>query len=188
MKKDIHPNYIKSTVKCACGNTWETMSTKPEINVEICSACHPYYTGKQKLVDTEGRVDKFMARKKKAEAFKNSVRPKEKPAEKVKEEKPAEITPKEVEKLDKEMVEIEKEFEEETIESKPSNSASDEAPLDKSNSAASDAVSLDKEEKAKNPEKTFENKEDKSNIASDEAPLDKSNSATSDAASQDKEK
>lgn len=62
MKKGIHPNYQKAVVRCACGNTFETGSTKPEINVEICSACHPYYTGKQKLVDTGGMVGKFKKR------------------------------------------------------------------------------------------------------------------------------
>ncbi|MFO7636947.1 MAG: 50S ribosomal protein L31 [Clostridia bacterium] len=59
MKKDIHPKYGKSEVKCACGNAFETGSVKSEIRVEICSSCHPFFTGKQKLVDTGGRVDKF---------------------------------------------------------------------------------------------------------------------------------
>jgi large subunit ribosomal protein L31 len=59
MKKGIHPDYKKATVHCACGNTFETRSTKEDINVEICSECHPFYTGKQKLVDSGGRVDKF---------------------------------------------------------------------------------------------------------------------------------
>ncbi len=62
MKQDIHPDYKKCTVTCACGNTFETGSTKDEIRVEICSACHPYYTGKQKLVDTGGRVGRFKKR------------------------------------------------------------------------------------------------------------------------------
>lgn len=62
MKEKIHPNYIKSTVKCACGETFETKSTKPNINVDICSNCHPFFTGKQKLVDSGGRVDKFNKR------------------------------------------------------------------------------------------------------------------------------
>lgn len=60
MKDGIHPKYEKAIVTCACGNTFETRSTKPTIRVEICSACHPFYTGKQKLVDTEGRVEKFL--------------------------------------------------------------------------------------------------------------------------------
>ena len=62
MKKGIHPAYAPSTVRCACGNTFETMSAIPEIRVEICSACHPFFTGRQKIVDTEGRVDKFLQR------------------------------------------------------------------------------------------------------------------------------
>ena len=59
MKKDIHPKYEMATVKCACGHTFETRSTKPEIKVEICSNCHGFFTGKQKLVDSAGRVEKF---------------------------------------------------------------------------------------------------------------------------------
>lgn len=59
MREGIHPNYTKATVRCACGATFETGSTKPELRVEICSQCHPFFTGKQKLVDTGGRVDKF---------------------------------------------------------------------------------------------------------------------------------
>ena len=62
MKAKIHPEYTKSTVTCACGNTWETRSTAGDIKLEICSACHPFFTGKQKLVDTAGRVEKFMAK------------------------------------------------------------------------------------------------------------------------------
>lgn len=62
MKEGIHPKYDASTVHCACGNTFETKSTKPEINVEVCNVCHPFYTGKQKLVDTGGRVDRFKKR------------------------------------------------------------------------------------------------------------------------------
>ena len=59
MKAGIHPKYGKAIVKCACGNTFETGSTKSELRVEICSACHPFYTGKQKLVDSGGRVERF---------------------------------------------------------------------------------------------------------------------------------
>lgn len=62
MKDGIHPNYDKCTVKCACGNTFETKSTKSELKVDICSKCHPFFTGKQKLVDTGGRVDRFNKR------------------------------------------------------------------------------------------------------------------------------
>jgi large subunit ribosomal protein L31 len=62
MKEGIHPNYKSATVHCACGNTWETRSTVKDIHVEICSDCHPYFTGKQKLVDTAGRVERFRQR------------------------------------------------------------------------------------------------------------------------------
>ncbi|MCF7819992.1 MAG: 50S ribosomal protein L31 [Candidatus Pacebacteria bacterium] len=63
MKKDIHPKYYKDAkVSCACGNTFTTGSTEPEIKVELCSKCHPFYTGKQKLVDTAKRVEKFQAK------------------------------------------------------------------------------------------------------------------------------
>jgi large subunit ribosomal protein L31 len=63
MKKDIHPKYYQDAkVVCACGNTFTTGSTKPEIRVDLCSACHPFYTGKQKLVDTARRVEKFQAK------------------------------------------------------------------------------------------------------------------------------
>jgi len=74
MKKDIHPQYFKEAkVTCACGNSFEVGSTVENISVEICSACHPFYTGKQKLVDTARRVDKF---KKKIEAAKDATRSK----------------------------------------------------------------------------------------------------------------
>jgi large subunit ribosomal protein L31 len=59
MKKDIHPEYQKATVHCACGSEFETSSTLKEIKVEICSQCHPFFTGKQKLIDTAGRVERF---------------------------------------------------------------------------------------------------------------------------------
>ncbi|MBE7046348.1 MAG: 50S ribosomal protein L31 [Ruminococcaceae bacterium] len=62
MREGIHPEYKEATVKCACGATFVTRSTKENINVEICSQCHPFYTGKQKLVDTGGRVEKFRKR------------------------------------------------------------------------------------------------------------------------------
>jgi len=120
MRKDIHPKYEEATVKCVCGNTFTTRSTVKEISVEICSACHPFFTGTQKLVDSAGRIERFMkkygkdyvaaeeepkgkgeapaepkaeakpAGKPKAEA-KPAEKPKaEKPAEKPKAEKPAE--------------------------------------------------------------------------------------------------
>lgn len=59
MKKNIHPNYEEATVSCACGSSFETRSTRKEIKVEICSACHPFFTGKQKLIDSAGRIEKF---------------------------------------------------------------------------------------------------------------------------------
>ena len=59
MKKDIHPEYVECTVSCACGNTFKSRSSKSEIKVDICSACHPFFTGSEKIVDSAGRVDKF---------------------------------------------------------------------------------------------------------------------------------
>ena len=59
MQQGIHPNYVEATVKCACGETFKTRSTKEELRVDICSKCHPFFTGKQKFVDAGGRVDKF---------------------------------------------------------------------------------------------------------------------------------
>ena len=59
MKKGIHPDYVETTVTCACGNQFSTRSTVPQIKVDICNACHPFYTGKQKYVDTTGRVERF---------------------------------------------------------------------------------------------------------------------------------
>jgi large subunit ribosomal protein L31 len=59
MKADIHPKYVACKVTCGCGSTFTTRATVPELNVEICSSCHPFYTGKQKFVDTAGRVEKF---------------------------------------------------------------------------------------------------------------------------------
>ncbi|MGA2091046.1 MAG: 50S ribosomal protein L31 [Endomicrobiales bacterium] len=62
MREGIHPEYVESTVQCACGFTFKTRSTQPAIRVEICSHCHPFYTGKQKLLDTAGRVERFQKR------------------------------------------------------------------------------------------------------------------------------
>jgi large subunit ribosomal protein L31 len=59
MKKDIHPDYVATTIKCACGNVMEVGSTKADIKIEICSRCHPFFTGKQKLIDTAGRIERF---------------------------------------------------------------------------------------------------------------------------------
>jgi len=66
MKKDIHPDYLSTTVTCACGNVMEMGSTKADIKIEICSKCHPFFTGKQKLIDTAGRIERF---RKKYEKF-----------------------------------------------------------------------------------------------------------------------
>ena len=59
MKTDIHPRYVDCTVRCGCGNTFETRATVPEMKIEICNVCHPFYTGNQKFVDAAGRVDRF---------------------------------------------------------------------------------------------------------------------------------
>ena len=66
MKKGIHPEYPEVMVSCACGNSFPTRSTKKDVRVEICSACHPFFTGKQKLVDSAGRVERFERRYKKS--------------------------------------------------------------------------------------------------------------------------
>ena len=71
MKAEIHPEYTTVTVKCVCGKSWETRSTAgADLHVDICSACHPFYTGKQKLVDTAGRVERFRKRYEKVEKLK----------------------------------------------------------------------------------------------------------------------
>lgn len=76
MKTDIHPKYYpKAKVKCACGNTFTVGSTKESIEVEICHACHPFFTGKEKLVDTAGRVEKFKARLAKKASLKQPAKP-----------------------------------------------------------------------------------------------------------------
>jgi large subunit ribosomal protein L31 len=59
VKEGIHPKYFDVEARCACGNTWKTRSTKQELHLEICSSCHPFFTGRQKLIDTEGRVERF---------------------------------------------------------------------------------------------------------------------------------
>lgn len=68
MKADIHPKYVEAEVRCACGNTFKTRSTRPVIVVGICNVCHPFFTGQQKFVDTAGRVDKFQQRLAKTQA------------------------------------------------------------------------------------------------------------------------
>jgi large subunit ribosomal protein L31 len=62
MKAKIHPQYVEATVHCACGNTWTTRSTRKELHTEVCSQCHPFFTGEQRIVDTAGRVERFKRR------------------------------------------------------------------------------------------------------------------------------
>ena len=95
MKKDIHPKLNTITITCACGHSFETLSTKDRIVADICSACHPFYTGKQKLIDTEGRIQKFQ---KKAAAAGNST----KKVKKAKEERSQSLSYKELLKQAKE--------------------------------------------------------------------------------------
>lgn len=80
MKKDIHPNYVAAKISCACGASFETRSSKGDYSVDVCSMCHPYYTGKMKLVDTQGRVERF--RRKYAAAAKTETVAEKKPAQK----------------------------------------------------------------------------------------------------------
>jgi large subunit ribosomal protein L31 len=86
MKQGIHPEYVEATVHCSCGETFTTRATKPEIRIEICSKCHPFYSGKQKLVDTGGRVQRFQKK------FGDYKAP-EKPKREVEEAKPAKAEP-----------------------------------------------------------------------------------------------
>ncbi len=75
MKKNIHPTYYpKAKITCACGHTFTVGSTVPEISVEICSKCHPFYTGREQLIDTAGRVEKFKARREKAQTKPKAVK------------------------------------------------------------------------------------------------------------------
>lgn len=62
MKAEIHPEYVDATITCGCGNSWQTRATKPDIRIEICSTCHPFFTGEQRIVDTAGRVERFRRR------------------------------------------------------------------------------------------------------------------------------
>jgi large subunit ribosomal protein L31 len=62
MKEKIHPQYFEATITCSCGNTWKTRSTKENVHLDICSNCHPYFTGEQRIVDTAGRVERFLKR------------------------------------------------------------------------------------------------------------------------------
>jgi len=72
MKAGIHPEYVLATVHCACGNEFQTRSTKPELHVEICSNCNPFYTGQPKLLDTGGRVERFQRRLERAQPAKST--------------------------------------------------------------------------------------------------------------------
>ena len=72
MKANIHPEYVDTTVTCACGNSWKTRSTKESVHLDICSHCHPYFTGEQRIVDTAGRVERFKKRYEKSLAKRGS--------------------------------------------------------------------------------------------------------------------
>ena len=76
MKAKIHPEYVEARVHCACGNEFMTRSTKPDLHVEICSACHPFFTGQQRIVDTAGRVERFQKRLARSNEAKASQKPK----------------------------------------------------------------------------------------------------------------
>ncbi|MDE1889632.1 MAG: 50S ribosomal protein L31 [Planctomycetota bacterium] len=76
MKKGIHPEYVETTVTCGCGETFKTRSTKPKITVEICSKCHPFYTGKQRFVDSAGQIERFQRRLKKTQKAEEIVKQK----------------------------------------------------------------------------------------------------------------
>ena len=80
MREGIHPKYHEVEARCACGNRFKTKSTKPELHLEICAACHPFFTGKQKLIDTQGRIDRF--KRKYANAPARPVKPKKEAARK----------------------------------------------------------------------------------------------------------
>jgi large subunit ribosomal protein L31 len=67
MKEKIHPNYIVSTIVCSCGNQWQTRSTRERVHLDVCSKCHPYFTGEARIVDTAGRVERFRMRAAKAQ-------------------------------------------------------------------------------------------------------------------------
>lgn len=111
MKKTIHPEYKKAHITCGCGNVIETKNTVGDLTVEICSACHPFFTGKQKLVDTAGRVDKFKERMEAAQKLKDS--------KKSKKETKRERT--DTADIDKKMEAIKEELKEETVDIKTEN-------------------------------------------------------------------
>jgi large subunit ribosomal protein L31 len=113
MKQGIHPKYVNTKVVCSCGNTFETRSTVEEIHVEICSACHPFYTGKQKLVDTAGRVDKFRSKLEASQKLRDQkfAKDNKKIAKDLKEGKVEEAN----EELNEDIAEIKEELAEETM-------------------------------------------------------------------------
>lgn len=76
MKKEIHPNYMETAVTCGCGETFKTRSTKPKILVEVCSKCHPFYTGKQKILDSAGQIERFHKRFQKTQTTEETVKKK----------------------------------------------------------------------------------------------------------------
>ena len=73
MKPGIHPKYVDSTVVCACGNTWQTRSTRPNLRTDLCNVCHPFYTGEQRIVDTAGQVERFMKKIQALPTYRNAV-------------------------------------------------------------------------------------------------------------------
>ena len=95
MKEKIHPKYIDTEIICSCGNKFKTKSTQPNIRIEVCSACHPFYTGQKRLVDTAGRVDRFKERLEKSKKMQSTKKKAKKPAAKTtkKETKPADKKP-----------------------------------------------------------------------------------------------
>lgn len=111
MKKEIHPDYQKTTITCSCGNSFETRSTVKDIKVEICSVCHPFYTGKQKLVDTAGRVDKFRSKIEAAKKLQQKNKEQSKKKNDTKEDKTENK-----ENLSEEIAEIKEELAEELVE------------------------------------------------------------------------
>lgn len=114
MKSGIHPEFVKAKVTClSCKTTFETMSTTPEIHVELCSNCHPFYTGKQKLVDTAGRVDRFRAQREKAQALQATSVSKSK--------KSSSDDAKEDKSTKQKLAEIKQEIKKHTIDAKPAN-------------------------------------------------------------------
>ena len=113
MKANIHPDWVETKVTClGCNTTFTSHSTVPEITVEICSNCHPFYTGKQKLVDTAGRVDRFEALRKKSGELKKTAKPKAKKSEEA-------VTPEAPKSAKAALAEIKKELKDTTVDTAP---------------------------------------------------------------------